>query len=39
MSTISEKFAKLGVDNAPGQEGVQKKTALDLREKNVKECR
>ena len=32
MSTISEKFAKLGVDNAPGQEGLQKKTALDLRE-------
>lgn len=31
MSTISEKFAKLGVDNAPGQEGLQKKTALDLR--------
>ena len=31
MSTISEKFAKLGVDNAPGQEGLQKKTALELR--------
>lgn len=31
MSTISEKFAKLGVDNAPGQEGLQKKKTLELR--------
>lgn len=31
MSTVLEKFAKLGVDNAPGQEGLQKKASLDLR--------
>ena len=31
MSTITEKFAKLGVDNAPGQEGLRKNTKLDLR--------
>ena len=31
MSTILEKFEKLGVDNAPGQEGLQKKQELDLR--------
>ena len=30
MDYITEKFAKLGVDNAPGQEGLQKKTALDF---------
>ena len=31
MSTILEKFAKLGVENAPGQESLQKKSALDIR--------
>lgn len=31
MSTIAEKFAKLGVENAPGQEGLRKNGALDLR--------
>lgn len=31
MDYISEKFAKLGVDNAPGQEGRQKTLKLDLR--------
>lgn len=31
MSTISEKFEKLGVENAPGQEKLRKKTTLDLR--------
>ncbi|MBO5472987.1 MAG: pyridoxal phosphate-dependent aminotransferase [Lachnospiraceae bacterium] len=31
MSTIQEKFAKLGVDNAPGQEGLQEKKTLELR--------
>ena len=29
--TIEEKFAKLGVDNAPGQEERQKAAVLDLR--------
>ncbi len=29
--TIQEKFGRLGIDNAPGQEGMQKNTALDLR--------
>ena len=29
--TIQEKFAGLGIDNAPGQEALQKKEALDLR--------
>ena len=28
---IAEKFDKLGVDNAPGQESLQKNVALDLR--------
>lgn len=31
MSTILEKFEKLGVDNAPGQEGKRKNGNLDLR--------
>lgn len=31
MDLLLDKFAKLGVDNAPGQEALQKKTALDLR--------
>lgn len=31
MNYITEKFAKLGVDNAPGQEGNQKVSELDLR--------
>lgn len=31
MDSISEKFAKLGCDNAPGQETLQKETPLDLR--------
>ena len=31
MDTLLEKFAKLGCDNAPGQEGRQKAAALDLR--------
>lgn len=29
--TIQEKFARLGIDNAPGQEALQKSQALDLR--------
>ena len=29
--TIQEKFAKLGIDNAPGQETLQKSQALELR--------
>lgn len=32
--TIKEKFDKLGIDNAPGQESLQKETALDLRGEN-----
>jgi len=31
MSSIQEKFKKLGIDNAPGQEGMQKEKKLDLR--------
>lgn len=31
MSTIEEKFTRLGVDNAPGQEGRRKEDDLDLR--------
>lgn len=31
MSKISEKFAKLGVENAPGQENLRKKAVLELR--------
>ncbi len=31
MSSIEEKFKKLGIDSAPGQEGRQKKEPLDLR--------
>lgn len=31
MSTILDKFAKLGVDNAPGQESLQKNSTLDIR--------
>lgn len=31
MSSIQEKFRKLGIDNAPGQEGMQKEEKLDLR--------
>lgn len=31
MSTIMEKFAKLGCENAPGQEGKRKNGSLDLR--------
>lgn len=30
MSTLLEKFARLGVDNAPGQEGLQKQETLPL---------
>ena len=29
--TIQEKFDKLGIDNAPGQEALQKSQALELR--------
>lgn len=29
--TIAEKFKKLGIDNAPGQEGMQKEVELDFR--------
>ena len=29
--TIKEKFENLGIDNAPGQEALQKSQALDLR--------
>ena len=35
MSSIVEKFAKLGVDNAPGQEGLRKKEALELRGEKI----
>lgn len=31
MDLLAEKFSKLGVDNAPGQESLQKITSLDLR--------
>ena len=31
MDLLLDKFAKLGVDNAPGQEALQKKAVLDLR--------
>ena len=31
MDTLLEKFAKLGCDNAPGQEGRQKAVELELR--------
>lgn len=31
MSTIAEKFTKLGVENAPGQESLRKEAVLDLR--------
>ena len=31
MDTLLEKFAKLGCDNAPGQESRQKAAALELR--------
>ncbi len=31
MNALNEKFAKLGVDNAPGQEGRQRAAALELR--------
>ena len=31
MDLLREKFARLGVDNAPGQEGRQKAAALELR--------
>ena len=31
MSTVLEKFEKLGCDNAPGQEGKRKNGVLDLR--------
>ena len=31
MSAIAEKFSRLGIDNAPGQESLQKSVALDLR--------
>ena len=33
--TIKEKFDKLGIDNAPGQESLQKETALDLRGEKI----
>ncbi|MCQ4835032.1 hypothetical protein NE556_07395 [[Clostridium] symbiosum] len=29
--TIAEKFSKLGIDNAPGQESLQKSAALEIR--------
>ena len=29
--TIQEKFARLGIDNAPGQEALQKSQVLELR--------
>lgn len=29
--TVAEKFERLGIDNAPGQEGLQKSAALELR--------
>lgn len=35
METIREKFAKLGVDNAPGQETRQKNTELPLKGENL----
>ncbi len=35
MSTIEEKFKKLGIDNAPGQEGRQKEATLDLRGERI----
>ncbi len=33
--TIEEKFAELGIDNAPGQESLQKDEALDLRGEKI----
>lgn len=35
MDTLQEKYAKLGVDNAPGQEDLQQKTELPLRGEKV----
>lgn len=35
MSTILEKFAKLGCENAPGQEGKRKNGVLDLRGEKI----
>ena len=32
---ITEKFAKLGIDNAPGQESLQKSTQLDIRGEKI----
>lgn len=37
--TIQEKFAGLGIDNAPGQEALQKKEALDLRGEKLQGAR
>ena len=35
MSTLLEKFAKLGCDNAPGQESLQKQEELPLKGENI----
>ena len=37
MSSIAEKFKKLGIDNAPGQEVLQKQKPLDLRGEKLEE--
>lgn len=31
MDNVAEKFMRLGIENAPGQEVLQKETVLDLR--------
>ena len=31
MDSLEEKYKKLGIDNAPGQEALQRTAALDLR--------
>lgn len=36
MNTVSNKFERLGVDNAPGQEGTQKRKDLELRGEKLK---
>ena len=33
--TIKEKFEGLGIDNAPGQEALQKSQALDIRGEGI----
>lgn len=35
MDYLAEKYKKLGIDNAPGQEGLQKKVELDLRGEKI----